>query len=149
MKGLDDTGGQDGIHHSSSIHHPDYCCHLHFVRQRRPQQHLSVKIIMATPLKPIECSAQPLCISFHPCKDIVAAGLVDGTVDVHDLHVKKHSGNGADDHAMSSGNEDEIDDEEEEDDTILSTIFVAKQTTATFSSASATTAASPSKKATQ
>ncbi len=23
MKGLDDTGGQDGIHHSSSIHHPD------------------------------------------------------------------------------------------------------------------------------
>jgi WD40 repeat protein len=122
---------------------------LHFVRQRLcSQQHLLVKINMATPLKPIECSAQPLCISFHPCKDIVAAGLVDGTVEVHDLHVKKHSGNGADDHAMSSGNEDEIDDEEEEDDTILSTIFVAKQTSATFSSAS-TTAASPSKKATQ
>jgi len=105
---------------------------------------------MATPLKPIECSAQPLCISFHPCKDIVAAGLVDGTVEVHDLHVKRQSGgDGGDALDMDSDNEDEIadDEEEEEDDTILSTIYVAKQTT-TFSSTS-TTAASPSKKATQ
>lgn len=32
-------------------------------------------------LQPIECSAQPLDISFHPSQDIVAAALVDGTVE--------------------------------------------------------------------
>ena len=102
---------------------------------------------MATPLKPIECSAQPLCISFHPHKDIVAAGLVDGTVEVHDLLVKKQSGihGGGDHHMDSDDNEDE-----EADDTILSTIYVAKQTTAISAvSRSSATAASPSKKATQ
>ena len=36
---------------------------------------------MARQLKSIECSAQPLCISFHPFRDVVAAGLVDGTVE--------------------------------------------------------------------
>ena len=104
---------------------------------------------MATPLKPIECSAQPLCISFHPQKDIVAAGLVDGTVEVHDLLVKKQSGSdGGGGHHMDSDNEDEIEqDEEDADDTILSTIYVAKQTAAI--SASRSSAASPSKKATQ
>uniref|UniRef100_A0A7S4RXE7 Anaphase-promoting complex subunit 4 WD40 domain-containing protein n=1 Tax=Ditylum brightwellii TaxID=49249 RepID=A0A7S4RXE7_9STRA len=34
---------------------------------------------------PITCSDQPLCISFHPTRDIVAAGLVDGTLEVHDF----------------------------------------------------------------
>ena len=99
---------------------------------------------MATPLNPIECSAQPLCISFHPQKDIVAAGLVDGTVEVHDLLVKKQSGSdgGADHHMDSSDNE-----EDDEDDTILSTIYVAKQTSKISSAASS--AASSSKKATQ
>ena len=32
-------------------------------------------------LKPIECSAQPLDLAFHPTKDILAAALVDGTVE--------------------------------------------------------------------
>ena len=36
---------------------------------------------MARQLKSVECSAQPLCISFHPFRDVVAAGLVDGTVE--------------------------------------------------------------------
>ena len=107
---------------------------------------------MATPLNPIECSAQPLCISFHPHKDIIAAGLVDGTVEVHDLCVKKQSGGyGDDDHHMDSDNEDAIhddDDDDEEDndadDTILSSIYVAKQQTIT-----STTAVSSGKKATQ
>ena len=103
---------------------------------------------MATPLKPIECSAQPLCISFHPQKDIVAAGLVDGTVEVHDLLVKKQSGSDVmADHQMDSSDNDD-DKEEDEDDTILSTIYVAKQTTKT-SAAASSSAASSSKKATQ
>ena len=35
----------------------------------------------------IECSDQPLDISFHPSKPtIVAAGLVDGTIEIHDFH---------------------------------------------------------------
>ena len=32
-------------------------------------------------LKPIDCSVQPLDISFHPSKHVVAAALVDGTVE--------------------------------------------------------------------
>lgn len=36
---------------------------------------------MARQLKSIECSAQPLCFSFHPFRDVVAAGLADGTVE--------------------------------------------------------------------
>jgi hypothetical protein len=36
---------------------------------------------MARQLRSIECSAQPLCMSFHPLRDVVAAGLVDGTVE--------------------------------------------------------------------
>ncbi len=44
----------------------------------------------ARSLDPIECSVQPLDIAFHPTKDILAAGLVDGTVEckfVVDLYV--------------------------------------------------------------
>ncbi len=32
-------------------------------------------------LEPIECSVQPLDVAFHPTKTILAAGLVDGTVE--------------------------------------------------------------------
>ena len=35
--------------------------------------------------KPIECSAQPMGLSFHPARRIVAAGLVDGTVELHNF----------------------------------------------------------------
>lgn len=37
---------------------------------------------MAAPLlQPIDCSVQPLDLAFHPSKDILAAALVDGTVE--------------------------------------------------------------------
>jgi hypothetical protein len=52
---------------------------------------------MATPLIPVECSAQPLCISFHPYRDIVAAGLIDGTVELHDLKMARGGEEGEDD----------------------------------------------------
>src|SRR6056300_217361 len=63
---------------------------------------------MATPLRPIECSAQPLCFSFHPQKDIVAAGLVDGTLEVHDLVAKKQ--------AKQSGGRDDVSSDDSDDD---------------------------------
>ena len=106
---------------------------------------------MATPLKPIECSAQPLCFSFHPTKDIVAAGLVDGTIELHDLIVQKSNNN---DHSMENNNSDNEADQieqEEEDDTILSTIYVAKDAAAKASTATETAASTipPGKRATQ
>mmetsp|Transcript_29537 Transcript_29537/g.62663 ORF Transcript_29537/g.62663 Transcript_29537/m.62663 type:complete len:546 (-) Transcript_29537:67-1704(-) len=87
---------------------------------------------MATALKPIECSAQPLSFSFHPVKNILAAGLVDGTVEIHDLIAK---GEAAAVIAKSNGDdEDDGDDKMESDhdeddgpDTILASIHVAKE----------------------
>lgn len=113
------------------------------------------------PLRPIECSAQPLCFSFHPQRDIVAAGLVDGTLEVHDLVVKKQAkqGGGRDD--VSSYHEDDSDDDQHMDsdsddnsddyDTILSTIYVAKkkQQAAASSNTTSTSPSASSKKATQ
>ena len=29
----------------------------------------------------VECSAQPMGLSFHPSRDILASGLVDGTIE--------------------------------------------------------------------
>ena len=41
---------------------------------------------MAPSYEPIECSAQPLALAFHPEREtIVAAALVDGTMEVHDF----------------------------------------------------------------
>ena len=88
---------------------------------------------MATPLPSIECSAQPLSISFHPYKEIVAAGLVDGTIEIHDLIApplpnlkeddsKKNNTAADDDDSMDSDN-----DEDEVADTILASITVAKE----------------------
>lgn len=101
---------------------------------------------MATSLKPIECSAQPLSISFHPSKDIVAAGLVDGTVEIHDLIATSGNSSRSGDGVVGfdtaaakakSCDDDDVDDdhemidddkEEEEDaDTILASIYVAKE----------------------
>jgi len=90
---------------------------------------------MATPLKPIECSAQPLSISFHPVKDVVAAGLVDGTVEIHDL-VAKCSRSDTKTKAKANKLEEKQDDmmemesdndEDDELDTIISSIHVAKE----------------------
>lgn len=89
---------------------------------------------MATSLKPIECSAQPLSISFHPFKDIVAAGLVDGTVEIHDLIASASSDGVASAAAKAQPDDDDndnimIDCPQEEDDaeTILASIYVAKE----------------------
>lgn len=113
---------------------------------------------MATALKPIECSAQPLSISFHPVKDIVAAGLVDGTVEFHDLIAKCDNSSAAKAKAKSNDSDDDSDmeDDSDEADTILSSIEVAK---ALYSSAGSTqmlaktdgssSASSPAKKAAQ
>lgn len=85
---------------------------------------------MATPLTPIECSAQPLSISFHPARDIVAAGLADGTVEIHDVIVNKGDGvsSSAGAKAKSSkADDDGMESDDEADDTILCSIQVAKE----------------------
>lgn len=102
---------------------------------------------MATPLRPIECSVQPLCMAFHPTRNIVAAGLVDGTVEIHDIKIgtagttavaggrgmtmtprannNRNNGMGGGGEMMMD--EDDADDEDEVEDTILASIFVAKE----------------------
>lgn len=103
---------------------------------------------MATPLRPIECSVQPLCMAFHPTRNIVAAGLVDGTVEIHDIKIgtagttavaggrgmtmtptrannNRNNGMGGGGEMMTD--EDDADDEDEVEDTILASIFVAKE----------------------
>ena len=62
----------------------------------------------------IECSDQPLDVSFHPAREtIVAAALVDGTLEVHDFRT-----------LLEETKEDDSDDD---DDTILSSTPVHKQ----------------------
>ncbi|KAL7444517.1 hypothetical protein ACHAXH_008376 [Discostella pseudostelligera] len=91
---------------------------------------------MVSSLKPIECSSQPLSISFHPSKDIVAAGLVDGTVEIHDLIAKSsssRSGGAAASAAVAKAKSSDDDDDgndmldDEDADTILASIYVAKE----------------------
>ncbi|KAL3817328.1 hypothetical protein ACHAXA_003951 [Cyclostephanos tholiformis] len=88
---------------------------------------------MATPLRPVECSAQPLCISFHPYRDIVAAGLIDGTVELHDLKMARKTKkttttttttDTADASSRSRRNDDD-DEDDDDDDTILASVYVA------------------------
>jgi len=86
---------------------------------------------MATPLPSIECSAQPLSISFHPHKEIVAAGLVDGTIEIHDL-IAPPLPNLKEDDSKNNNNDDDDDDSMDSDDnevadTILASITVAKE----------------------
>jgi len=87
--------------------------------------------IMATPLPSIECSAQPLSISFHPYKEIVAAGLVDGTIEIHDLIAPPLPNLKEDDSKSNNNNDDDDDDMDSDDnevaDTILASITVAKE----------------------
>jgi len=83
----------------------------------------------AKSLESIDCSIQPLDFSFHPTIDIVAAGLVDGTVEVHDfsklitkpvLQTAKASQQDQPIIKNIKDDDDELDDDE--DDTILSSI---------------------------
>jgi hypothetical protein len=64
----------------------------------------------ARQLESVDCSLQPLDFAFHPTKEILAAGLVDGTVEFHDYSI------------FSPSNSAKISDED--DDTILSSIAV-------------------------
>jgi len=86
---------------------------------------------MATPLPSIECSAQPLSISFHPYKEIVAAGLVDGTIEIHDLIAPPLPNLKEDDSKSNNDDDDDMDSDDNEDDevadTILASITVAKE----------------------
>jgi WD40 repeat protein len=67
----------------------------------------------------IECSYQPLDISFHPIvSTIVAAALVDGTVEVHD-YVEMVSAP-----TVASVRKDAYENDEEENDTIVSSTQV-------------------------
>jgi hypothetical protein len=60
----------------------------------------------------IECSDQPLDVSFHPTKStLVAAALVDGTLEVHDFTELLSSSTVA-----TAKNDDE---DEEEEETII------------------------------
>ena len=83
---------------------------------------------MADAAPPIECSAQPLGLSFHPSRRLVAAGLVDGSIELHDFNdwpermarkmdTKKKGGSSDDD---DGGQRD--DNDEDDDDTILATL---------------------------
>jgi WD40 repeat protein len=68
----------------------------------------------------IECSAQPLDLSFHPSKStLVAAALVDGTVEVHDFADLLEGG------GRGGGQPDE--DEDDEIDSIVSSTHVHTQ----------------------
>ena len=81
---------------------------------------------MATPLRPIECSAQPLSFSFHPSRDLVAAGLCDGTVELHDVVASPIAEADADDVGGKKAGDDQSMDGSEVD-TILSSIYVARK----------------------
>lgn len=107
--------------------------------EHRPQLEIQNNILtMATPLPSIECSAQPLSISFHPTKDIVAAGLVDGTIELHDLiacplpkcskdsTITINKNNKNDEEEDDDDDNMEGDDSGDEADTILASIRVAK-----------------------
>ena len=82
---------------------------------------------MATPLRPIECSAQPLSFSFHPSRDLVAAGLCDGTVELHDVVASPIAEADADDDVGGKRAGDDQSMDGSEVDTILSSIYVARK----------------------
>eukprot|EP00551_Chaetoceros_affinis_P010544 CAMPEP_0203667106 /NCGR_PEP_ID=MMETSP0090-20130426/4002_1 /ASSEMBLY_ACC=CAM_ASM_001088 /TAXON_ID=426623 /ORGANISM="Chaetoceros affinis, Strain CCMP159" /LENGTH=496 /DNA_ID=CAMNT_0050531165 /DNA_START=23 /DNA_END=1513 /DNA_ORIENTATION=+ len=78
----------------------------------------------AQALESIECSLQPLDLAFHPTKNILAAALVDGTVEFHDF-TSRFTPPTALGYAQGSGAAKAAeDDDEDEDDTILSSIDV-------------------------
>jgi WD40 repeat protein len=76
-------------------------------------------MVTQSSLHSIECSDQPLDLSFHPHKEtLVAAALVDGTVEVHDFSPILEDTN---------KNDDDDDVSDEEDDTILSSTAIHTQ----------------------
>lgn len=81
----------------------------------------------------IECSDQPLDLAFHPSKGtLVAAALVDGTVELHDFCQQTDSTTSTRGAAATkikdvSRNDEDDDDEDDKDDTIVSSTAVHTQ----------------------
>jgi WD40 repeat protein len=80
----------------------------------------------------IDCSDQPLDLSFHPTRNhIVAAALVDGTVEVHDFDEKVITANAGDQDQHKQGTllqrNNNDDDDDDEQDTIVSSTAVHTQ----------------------
>jgi WD repeat-containing protein 55 len=74
----------------------------------------------------ITCSDQPLDLSFHPSKaTLVAAALVDGTVELHDFALA--SANARTSESAAAASELSDDDDDDEDDTIVSSTAVHTQ----------------------
>eukprot|EP00978_Attheya_sp_CCMP212_P013282 scaffold33389_cov54-Attheya_sp.AAC.5 len=78
-------------------------------------------------LKPVECSAQPLSLAFHPDREnLVAVGLVDGTVECKKcgLEVHEFDPNVPFTKTAKRGDDQMEDSEDDEDDTIISSLPV-------------------------
>jgi len=80
----------------------------------------------------IDCSAQPLDIAFHPENpDIVIAGLVDGTLEVHNLPPKENNNNkkeiNDDDNNNTESSNKDNDDDDDDNDTILASISLERK----------------------
>jgi hypothetical protein len=82
----------------------------------------------------IECSDQPLDLTFHPSKvTLVAAALVDGTIEVHDFGAQQAADGGSAPAAAAAAKTQQnfcphdADDDEDEDDTIVSSTAVHTQ----------------------
>ena len=89
---------------------------------------------MASSALSIECSDQPLDLSFHPSRpSLVAVGLVDGTVEVHDVTPQQES-----QHVPTGQNAATRDDDDDDDDTIVSSTAVHTRLIATAGSSSST-----------
>lgn len=87
---------------------------------------------MASSALSIECSDQPLDLSFHPSRpNLVAIGLVDGTVEVHDVTPQAHPST-----SLPLRERTSSDDDDDDDDTIVSSTAVHTQLIATTGSAS-------------
>jgi len=63
---------------------------------------------MATRLEGIKCNLEPLCIALHPNRDILAAGLVNGKVEIHDYSLHKDNAD------ITRSRDNIIEDKEEE-----------------------------------
>jgi WD40 repeat protein len=113
--------------------------HYHNITNNKEQKHKT--ITMATnrsssaALHQIDCSDQPLDLSFHPTRNhIVAAALVDGTVEVHDfdeviaIASNQHEPRqGTLQRGKHNDNSDDNDDDDDEQDTIVSSTAVHTQ----------------------
>jgi len=97
---------------------------LHFVQQKSPTMTPSSSSCSGSSQHQIECSDQPLDISFHPLRpSLLAAALVDGTVEVHDFAELLHQSPPKRLSSVKGKNkEEDEDDNDDEDDDEMDTI---------------------------